>query len=89
MEKKGWKILAIVSVILLIGSLAAIGWLFMLGSVQEYNRQVCAYDICGIREGMHDSYFYADLDNYCYCFSKGELDLVEDVNDFLRLQRDS
>ena len=83
MEKTGWKILAIVSTILLILSLIALGFIFLVGGQYEYNRQVCAYSICQIHGGEHDAYFYADKDNSCFCFTKGNLDFIEDIGDFL------
>ena len=73
MEKTGWKTLAIISLILLICSIVSIVMIFNAGQEYELKRQTCAYDICGMREGDHDSYFYADLDDYCYCFIAGEM----------------
>jgi len=83
MEKTGWKITAIIALILLICSVVALVLIFRAGQQYELKRQTCAYDICGMDKQEHDSYFYADMDDYCYCFLKGELDIVEDVNDFI------
>ena len=86
MEKQGWKIAAIISTVLLILSLTAIGTLFWVGAKQTYREQVCAYSICGLDKGEHDSYFFAPDDN-CFCFNKGELDFIEDVESFLEMER--
>lgn len=83
MEKQGWKIVAIVSIVLLICSLSFTGWLFYKGQQDYVRTQICAYDICGINLGEHDAYFYAP-DDYCYCFLQGELDFVEDLNIYLK-----
>lgn len=82
MEKKAWKILTVVLVIVLVLALSLMAWIFHEGKVQMKKESVCAYDICGLREGEHDSYFYAP-DEFCFCFEEGNLDFVEDVNDFL------
>jgi len=87
MEKQGWKITAIVSVILLILAVTCLGFTFYKGAKYEYNRQVCAYSICEMDKGTHDSYFYADKDNSCFCFNKGQLDFIEDIDYFLRNEK--
>ncbi len=83
MEKQGWKTLAIVSTILLIRGLIGGGSIFYIGVVEEYKEQVCAYDICGLDNGSHDAYFRAP-DDSCFCFNDGDLDFIEDVNDFIK-----
>jgi hypothetical protein len=84
MEKTGWKVLAIISMICLICSVIALFLIFHAGQQYELKRTTCAYDICGMDQQKHDSYFYAEMDDYCYCFLKGELDVVENVHDFLK-----
>lgn len=79
MEKAGWKTLAIISLILLILAVIGLGLIFKAGADYEANRATCAYDICGLKQGEHDAFFYADADGSCFCFSKGELDFIEDV----------
>lgn len=81
MEKQGWKISAIISTILLILVLMGAGAIFYMGVVEEYKEQVCAYDICGLDNRSHDSYFLAP-DDSCFCFNDGDLDFIVDVNDF-------
>jgi len=81
MEKQGWKITAILSTILLILALIALCCIFYMGAMGEYKEQVCAYDICGLDNSSHDSYFLAP-DDSCFCFNDGQLDFIEDVNDF-------
>ena len=83
MEKTGWKITAIIALILLICSIVLLVLIFNAGTKYELRSKTCAYDICGMREGEHDSFFYTDVDDTCWCFLKGELDFVEDVNDFI------
>lgn len=80
MEKTGWKIIAIVSIILLICALASIALIFKAGTNYEAKRTACAYDICELGQGEHDSYFYSDVDDSCFCFSKGELDFIDTVH---------
>lgn len=82
MEKQGWKIAAIISTILLILVLMGVGSIFWMGVVEEYKEQVCAYDICGLDNNTHDAYFRAP-DDSCFCFNDGDLDFIEDVNDFI------
>jgi len=83
MEKQGWKIAAFVSTILLILVLMGVGAIFYMGGVWEYKETVCKYDICGLDKNEHDSYFMAP-DDSCFCFEGGELDFIEDVNDFIK-----
>jgi hypothetical protein len=62
MEKLGWKILAIVFIVLFILETA-----FVLWSINNYNKEIenqnmCYYDICG----EYDDAVYQD--NICYCY---------------------
>ena len=83
MEKTGWKITAIIALILLICSVVALVLIFRAGAQYELKSKTCAYDICGMREGEHDSFFYTDVDDTCWCFNKGELDFIEYVDRFV------
>jgi len=79
MEKQGWKITAIILLILLIASLGFTAAIFKSAQSYEAKRNQCFHDICGMGSQEHDSYYLAP-DDYCYCFLKGELDIVEKVS---------
>jgi len=83
MEKQGWKTAAIVSTILLVLSLIALGSIYFSGAVEVYHREVCAYDICGLDNGTSDAYFFAP-DKNCFCYKEGEIHNIENMKDFLK-----
>lgn len=87
MEKQGWKIAAVISTILLILILIALGSIFYIGAVSQYKEDICAYDICNLRGHpelgeIYYAYFLAS-DDSCFCFRDGEIEVIEDVNDFM------
>jgi len=85
MENKAlfWMIVALSFLMVIIGLVIVLVSIFNAGEQYEIKRLTCAYEICGMDKQEHDSYFYADVDDYCYCFLQGELDFVENVNHFL------
>lgn len=83
MEKQGWKTAAIVSTILLILVLIALGAIYFMGAVELYHEEICAHDICGLDNGTHDAFFLAP-DKTCFCFEQGELNLVDDVRKYAK-----
>jgi len=69
MEKTGWKIIAIIFIILFILETMFLIWAFNLGEQAEVNESKCVYSIC---DGFK-SYQYDQYSNMCYCFVNGEV----------------
>jgi len=76
MEKKGWKILAIVFIILFILETLLVGWLLSLGSSMIEDENECSINICS----DYEKYYYDSSGKICYCFTDGEIAYTEFIN---------
>jgi len=67
MEKKGWKILAIIFIIISILEFSSIvwAWNYATDSIEKENE--CMYNICS----GYDTYYFDDFDSMCFC-TRGE-----------------
>lgn len=69
MKEKGWKITAIVLMVLFVLETMLLIWAFNVGTEAIGNESECAYNIC---EG-YDAYQYDDYSKVCYCFEGKEI----------------
>lgn len=66
MEKKGWKILALIFIMLFIIETVLVVWVFSIGIKVIENENKCAAE-CYIETGF---YSYDSTDNSCFCINK-------------------
>jgi len=70
MDKKEWKIIGIVLLIVVIIETSLIGYFMYAGTKMIENEERCSYEICDIKEAM--SYTYQN--GVCYCLDEnGEI----------------
>lgn len=71
----GWKIIAIVFIILFALETAFICWSFNVYNESTLNENKCYTNICGLGtdESDYDAYNYDSIENVCYCFKDGEI----------------
>jgi len=69
MQKKGWKVLAIILLIVVIAETGLIVWAYNKGVEDIRNEEVCAYEICE----EYNSYQYDSYYQICYCFEDNEI----------------
>ena len=67
----GWKIFAIILLILLILETSIIGFLFYIGSNEIKKETTCSNLICA--GDKYDAYFYDSYLSTCYCYKDDEL----------------
>jgi len=63
----GWKITAIIFIILFVAETAFIGWGAYLVQHEEENRAECYYEIC--KDYNNADYNIYRKDNVCYCYT--------------------
>ena len=78
MEKKGWKILAIIFMILFI--LETLYFVWAVSSVIEDGKQedecfvnVCAFNAQTGESKIADTYYFDTLSDICYCYKSDEI----------------
>ena len=78
MDKDGWKILAIVfiivsAVLLIVIIIETIAFAVLLnyGLDLEEKDNICSVEICSLDK--YNSYYYDDYENICYCYKDGEV----------------
>ena len=71
MEKKGWKNLAIIFIILFILSVAYISWITYLGYKMLNQETECSFNVCADDE--YDAYYFDAWEKVCYCYKDGEV----------------
>jgi len=70
----GWKITAIIFIILFILETFLFCWVWSLGNKMIENETICQMDICGkIILGMNEFDAFTYEDNICYCYKNGEI----------------
>jgi len=69
----GWKVTAIIFIVLFILESLLIGWAYNYGTESIENETECSYNIC---DG-YDSYYFDDYENVCYCYIDGEIEHQE------------
>ena len=69
MEKKGWKVTAIIFIIMSLLLFSFIAWAYSYGTSVERAKGYCAVNVCG----EYDSFYYDSADGLCYCFTAGEV----------------
>ena len=79
MEKKGWKITALVFIGLFVFSWAFMIWVISVGMEIENNDIKCSNEIC-FRDGV-TSYYYDDYTKTCQCMNGDEVVHQEIVGD--------
>jgi len=65
----GWKITAIVFIILFILETCFLIWAFNLGTQMIENENECAINVCN----DYETYYYDDYNNMCYCYLNHEI----------------
>ena len=73
MDKKGWKTIAIIFIVLFILETILIIYSFNLGVGMIERENDCAYNICA----DYETYYYDDYEQLCYCFIDGEIEHQE------------
>lgn len=74
----GWKVTAIICIILLILETAFIFWAGKVGNEISQNEKKCAYNIC-IAQG-YNSYTYDSVMQLCSCYDNGRLKITEKMD---------
>ena len=69
----GWKIIAIVFIIIFLIETIFIYWAYTNGTKTLNNEYDCAWEVC---DG-YESYYYDGYDNMCYCFVGDEINKTE------------
>lgn len=77
MEKQGWKITAIVFIVLFITSIFFIGWAWNIGNEMLVNDYKCS-DMCYVNEECV-SYLYDEYTNLCYHYSR-DLIMIDTID---------
>jgi len=73
MDKKGWKIIAIIFIVLFaLETLLGI-WVIGLGTQVIENENDCAYNICS----DYETYYYDNYEQMCYCYNNHEVEYQE------------
>lgn len=70
MEKKTWKILAIIFMVLFALETAYFIWALSYTSDYYEKQSECAYNVC---EG-YEAYAYDESNKICYCYNDGEVE---------------
>lgn len=75
MDKKRWKILAIIFIILFILETWAFVSLIIIGNDVIDKENNCAYNVCGLgnNESTYDAYYYDSVASMCYCYQNNIL----------------
>ncbi|MFW6233409.1 MAG: hypothetical protein ACOC3Z_01980 [Nanoarchaeota archaeon] len=75
MNKKAWKITAIIFIILFIVETLILISIFNLGNKAIENENTCVYQICELGEpsSKYDSYYYDTTEDFCYCYKNNEV----------------
>ena len=71
MEKKGWKITAIIFICLFIVSTTFFVWVASIGMKAINTETKCRANICG-NNPAYDSFYYDSNEGVCYCYSQGQ-----------------
>ncbi len=71
MEKTGWKVLAIVFIILFILETLLLSWLYGIGTDIIEKENICAYNICGDDLEI-ETYYYFEYEEVCECYDADE-----------------
>ena len=66
----GWKVTAIIFIILFIFETLLFVWLMSLGLGIIAKESECQINVCD----DYDSYYYDDYDEICYCYTDGEIE---------------
>lgn len=67
----GWKVTAIIFIILFILETILFGTIIKLG-VDEFNRESeCSVNVCGA--SYYDAFYYDSYEQMCYCYWDGEV----------------
>lgn len=71
MEKKTWKVLAIVFMSLVVIETLLFGWLIAIGN-KSFEKETECSTIC-FNDDSYDAYQYDYYKNICYCFTDNEV----------------
>jgi len=71
----GWKLTAIISIILLVLSWGLFISATMIGADVLEREDKCSSEIC--RDANYDSYYYDSLTKLCYCYLDGEVKMTQ------------
>ena len=71
----GWKVTAIIFIILFVLETALLVWMFNLGTNSMQNENECAYDVCelGNTYPSYETYSYDDYSGICSCYVNHEV----------------
>ncbi|GAH07915.1 unnamed protein product [marine sediment metagenome] len=72
MEKRGWKITAIIFIVLFILSLLLFRYIVNLGNQMIEDENVCRVNVCGSDE-RYTAYDFDVYENICYCYAGDEI----------------
>lgn len=67
----GWKITAIIFIILFILETLCFFLLWKAGTEMIERENDCVFNVCGGED--FDEYYYDDLERFCYCYKNHEL----------------
>lgn len=68
-ERNGWKIAAIIFIIIAIAEAIFIAWAYNYGTQAIENENECIINVCA----DYDTYFYDDYESICYCYENHEI----------------
>lgn len=71
MEKKGWKILAWILIVLIILETTLFSILFFMGLSIMNSEKECANNIC--EDNISDAYYYDTSTSTCYCYKNSQV----------------
>jgi len=69
----GWKVTAVIFIILFIIESLAVLWVWNLGTDLIEKENTCIVNVCTDA----DTYYYDQLENICYCYQNNELTKTE------------
>ena len=71
MDKSGWKVLAIIFIILFIIETCLIVYAVKWGQEAIEKETECSVNVCG--SDIYDAYYYDDYEQLCYCYTNNEI----------------
>lgn len=72
----GWKIVAIIFIVLFVLETIGVIWLLQIGTKEIDNRTKCSNEICS--DSSYDSFSYAN--GICQCYSSGKVSKIFNMN---------
>lgn len=73
--KNGWKITAIIFIVLFVLETILVIGLMKLGTDYIEKENECSYNICG--DDIYTAYYYDSYDGACYCYQGDKIALTK------------